>query len=112
MSADATVDLVINQKSNFEVSFIVKDNGNVIDLSNYTAVAKYKQTYQIPDNQATTIHAAIANAAQGQVTIYLSADETALMQPMKYVYDVAIIDGTGFKTRIVEGNIRVSPGVA
>lgn len=112
MSADVTVDLIINQKASFHVTFIVKENGSVVNLTNYTAVAKYKQTYQTPDNQASSMTAAIANAATGQVSISLSDTETSLLQQGKYVYDVAIIDGSGFKTRIVEGSLRVSPGVA
>jgi BppU N-terminal domain len=112
MSADATVDLIINQKSSFQVTFTVKDNGSVLDLTGYTATAKYKQTHQAPDNQSVSITAAIANAVSGHVSISLSANETSLLQAGKYVYDVAIIDSTGFKTRIVEGNMRVSPGVA
>ena len=112
MSADATVDLIINQKSSFEVTFTVKDNGNTLDLTNYTAIAKYKQSYQTPDNQAIAMYSAITNPTGGQVTISLSAAQTTLLQPTKYVYDVAIVDGTGFKTRIVEGSMRVSPGVA
>lgn len=112
MSADATVDLVINQKASFQVTFTVKDNGNIVDLTEYTTIAKYKQSYQTPDAQAYTITSEVTNGAEGQVSISLTADETALMLPTKYVYDVAIIDGNGFKTRIVEGNIRVSPGVA
>lgn len=112
MSADATVDLIINQKSSFQATFTVKDNGNVLDLSNYTAVAKFKQTYQSPDNQAIPITAVVSNATGGQVTISWNDVETSMLQPVKYVYDVAIIDSTGFKTRIVEGTMRVSPGVA
>lgn len=112
MSADATVDLVINQKSSFLVTFTVKNNGTVVDLTDYTIVAKYKQTYQTPDSQSHPITASISNAVAGQVTISLTAAETAALQPTKYVYDVAIVDDTGFKTRIVEGSIRVSPGVA
>ena len=112
MSADATVDLIINQKSSFQVTFIVKDNGSVVNLTGYSVVAKYKQSYQTPDNQSTAMTATVSNASQGQVTIALSAAETALLQVTKYVYDVAIVDNTGFKTRIVEGSIRVSPGVA
>lgn len=112
MSADVTVDLIINQKASFLVTFIVKDNGSVVNLTNYTAVAKYKQTYQTPDNQASVMTAAVANASAGEVTISLTATQTSLLQQGKYVYDVAIIDNTGFKTRIVEGSLRVSPGVA
>lgn len=112
MSADATVDLIINQKSSFEATFIVKDGGSVVDLSNYTVAAKYKQSYQTPDSQSTAITAVISNAVQGRVTITLSPQETSALQPMKYVYDVAITDTNGFKTRIVEGSMRVSPGVA
>jgi hypothetical protein len=112
MSADATVDLVINQKSSFQVTFAVKENGSAYNLTNYTTIAKYKQTYQTPDNQAVTMTSAVSNAVAGSVQLSLSAAETASLQPGKYVYDVAIIDNTGFKTRIVEGSIRVSPGVA
>ena len=112
MSADATVDLIINQKASFQVTFAVKDSGAALDLNNYTTLAKYKQTYQTPDHQAVTITSAVSNAAAGFVQLSLTATETSLMQPGKYVYDVAIIDPDGFKTRIVEGSIRVSPGVA
>lgn len=112
MSADATVDLIINQKASFQVTFTVKDNGSVLNLTNYTTVAKYKPMHQTPDSQAVAMTSAVANAALGQVTISLTPTETALLQPTKYVYDVSIIDGNGFKTRIVEGSMRVSPGVA
>ena len=112
MSADATVDLIINQKASFQVIFTVKNGSNTVNLTNYTATAKYKQMHQQSDAQAVSITAAVANAVAGQVAISLTANQTSVMQSGKYVYDVAIVDNTNFKTRIVEGNIRVSPGVA
>lgn len=112
MSADVTVDLIINQKASFQATFIVKDGGTVVDLTNYTVVAKYKQTFQIPDSQATVMSATITNAIAGEITISLTPQQTAVLQQGKYVYDVAITDNSGFKIRIVEGVMRVSPGVA
>lgn len=112
MSADATVDLIINQKASFQVTFTVKNGSSVVDLTDYTAVAKYKQTYQMPDAQAVSITTEIVNPTGGLVALSMTADETTIMQAGKYVYDMSIIDASGFKTRVVEGNMRVSPGVA
>lgn len=113
MSAATTIDLIVNQRASFEVGFFVKQsNGAILDLTNYSVAAKYKQQYQVPDNQAIAFTATVANAANGEVTIALSPEQTAAMELGKYVYDVAITDLDGFKTRIVEGNIKVSGGVS
>lgn len=90
----------------------VKDNGVVQNLTGYTAVAKYKDNYQTPDAQAKTFDTTITNAATGEITMALTPEQTSLLQIQKYVYDLAIISSTGFKTRIMEGMITVSGGVS
>jgi hypothetical protein len=114
MSAATTVNLIINQKASFQVGFIVKQsNGTILNLTNYSVAAKYKQNYQIPDTDASAFGASIVNAVAGEISISLSSTETANLQSSKYVYDVAIINGAdSFKTRIVEGKITVSNGVS
>jgi hypothetical protein len=114
MSADTIVNLVVNQKSSFQVGFYVKQsNGAIFNLTGHTVLAKYKENYQTPDTQALAFTAAVANAAAGEISIALSSTETANLQIGKYVYDVAIVNSsTQFKTRVVEGKMTVSGGVS
>lgn len=114
MAAATTVNLVINQKASFEVTFNVLNSNNApLNLTNYSANAKFKQDITTPDTAAVAFTTTIANAANGSVSIALNPTQTSNMQVGKYVYDVAITNNnTGFKTRIVEGRITVSGGVA
>ena len=111
MAADSTVDLVINQKASFEVTFFVKDNGAVLDLTGYTTAAKLKTDFQTPDSEAVSF-TTTSNTSTGGVTISLTPTQTAALQTQRYFYDVTITSGAGFKTRIVEGKVLVSGGVA
>ena len=111
MAADSTVDLVINQKASFEVTFFVKDNGAVANLTGYTTSAKLKTDFQTPDSEAVSF-TTTANTTTGGVTISLTPTQTSALQTQRYVYDVTITSPTEFKTRIVEGKVTVSGGVA
>ena len=114
MAADNTVDLIVNQKSSFEVSFDVQHaNGSALNLTGYSVTSKLKPDFQSPDNSAISMTTAVSNAVGGVVTISMSPTVTAALQPLKYVYDVTITDDvSGFKTRIVEGFVRISGGVS
>lgn len=112
MAANTTVDIIINQKASFEVTFTVQENGTALDLTGYTTTAKMKADYETPDAQAISFTTAVANAAAGTIKMSLSSDQTANLQVTRYVYDLAIISSTGFKTRIVEGAVKVSGGVS
>lgn len=112
MSASTIIDLVINQKASFEVTFVVKDNGVLLDLSDYSAAAKFKPDLNTPDSQAVAFTTEIANTVGGEVKISLTSDQTSKLTNPRYVYDVAITNNIdNYKTRIVEGNIKVSGGV-
>lgn len=112
MSASTIVNLVVNQKASFQITVYVKDDGVAQDLTGYTTVAKFKDNYQTPDTQAKSFTTSITDAANGEITMSLSPEQTTLMQIQKYVYDLAIVSGTGFKTRVMEGMITVSGGVS
>ena len=113
MAADSTADLVVNQKSNFQVTFLVKDGNSIFDLSGYSVSAKLKTSFQASDDSAVAFTTS-TNTATGGVTISLTAAQTANLDIQRYVYDVAITSPSpdSFKTRIVEGKVIVSGGVA
>lgn len=112
MSASTKVDITINQKASFQITVYVKDDGVAQNLTGYTAVSKYKDNYQTPDVQAKAFTTTITNAANGEITMALTPEQTSEIQLQRYVYDLAIVSGTGFKTRIMEGVITVSGGVS
>lgn len=112
MAADNTIDLVINQKASFEVTFTIKEANTALNLTGYSTSAKLKTDFNTPDSQAITFTTAIANAAAGQVTMSLTPTQTANLGLQRYFYDFTITSGAGFKTRVVEGTVRVSGGVS
>jgi len=112
MAADNTIDIVINQKASFEVTFTVNDGASALNLTGYTTSAKLKNDFNTPDSQAITFTTAVANAAAGQVTMSLTSTQTANLALQRYFYDFTITSGANFKTRIVEGTVRVSGGVS
>lgn len=112
MAAESIVNLVVNQRASFDVTFHVTSNSAPLDLTGYTANAKFKQDISSSEESATAFTTTYANAVNGSITIALSPTQTSAMQVGKYVYDVAITNNsTDFKTRIVEGRITVSGGV-
>lgn len=112
MAADNTVDIVINQKSSFSVTFTIKDGASALNLTGYTTAAALKPDLFAPDSQATSFTTAIANAAAGQVTMSLSSTSTAALPLQKHFYDLTITSANGFKTRVVEGMVKVSGGIS
>ncbi len=112
MAANTTVDIIINQKSSFQVTFAVLDNGSALNLTGYTTAAKMKPDFETPDSQAITFTTAVANAAAGTINMSMTPEQTANLQITRYVYDLTITSGAGFKTRVVEGAVRVSGGVS
>jgi hypothetical protein len=53
----------------------------------------------------------ISNPTAGQVTLTISAVDTATLTPDKYVYDLELVSPTGVVNRLVEGNFVVKAEV-
>lgn len=112
MAADSIVDIVVNQKSSFQVTFHIKDGNVPLNLTGYTADAKLKSDFYSPENTAISFTTSIVNAANGSVSIALTPAQTANLEIKRYFYDMTITNSSGFKTRVVEGTVKVSGGVS
>lgn len=114
MAANNNINLIVNQKSSFRVVFnLNQSNGTPLDLSSgYEVDAAYKADISSGDSSRVTITSEITNAAEGEITLSLTKEQTDVMKNPRYVYDVVITDlSTGFRTRIMEGSIKVAAGV-
>lgn len=102
--------LTIDQGSDFSSTITVEDtNSGVADLTGYTARGQVRKTYTSTTSYDFT--ASVSSATQGQVSIKLTSDVTSTMKAGRYVYDVEIISSAGAVTRVIEGQVEVTPRV-
>ena len=104
--------LFIDQDADFTTTVTVNDStGSALDLTNYTALAMIRKTYQ--SSTATTFTSSfVSPRTTGQITISLTDTQTAALESGRYVYDLVITDASGNKTRVVEGTATVNPSVS
>tara|TARA_R110000796_G_scaffold31104_4_gene82731 strand:- start:1296 stop:1637 length:342 start_codon:yes stop_codon:yes gene_type:complete len=102
--------LLVDQGSTFRANVDVTDSdGNELNLTNYTVAAQLRKNYS--STTAVEFTATISNATSGVLEIFLSDTQTDLLKAGRYVYDVEITSPGGEVTRVLEGQIEVSPGV-
>jgi len=102
--------LTVDQGSTFNVEVEVTDvNGNVLTLTGYSVAGQMRKHY---DSTAfTAFTGTVSNANLGLITISLTASQTNALAAGRYVYDVEITSGAGVITRVLEGQLEVTPGV-
>ena len=103
--------LSVDQGATFTAEVAVSgSDGATLDLTGYTAEGQIRKTYTSSTSIAFT--ATIEAPTTGNVNISLSAAQTGAMKPGRYVYDVEITnDGGNTVTRILEGQVEVTPSV-
>ena len=60
---------------------------------------------------ALSVTVAIVNATEGLISISASSSSTAALEEGIYVYDLEITSSTGVVTRLLQGEVTVSPEV-
>ena len=102
--------LTIDQGTTFTASIdcTAADN-SALNLTGYTVAAQLRKTYD--STTKTDFTAIIANATTGRLQISLTPAQTGALSAGRYVYDVEITDGNGIITRVVEGQVEITPGV-
>ena len=107
----ALSNIYIDQGADFTTVISLTDSNNdALNLTGYSALAQIRKTYG-----STTIAATFGTAlttTTGQVTLSLTDVVTAAMTSGRYVYDVLLTDGSGDKTRVLEGQAILTPGVS
>lgn len=108
----AISNIFIDQGADFSTTVTVSDSaGSALDLTNYTALAMIRKTYD--STSATTFTSAFAtDRTTGQITISLTDVQTTALEQGRYVYDLLLTDGSGDKTRVLEGIATISPSVS
>jgi hypothetical protein len=103
-------ELTIEQNADFTTTITVDDGtGAAQNLTSYTAAAQMRKSYY--SLTANNFTVAISNAANGEITMTMTAANTANLTPGRMVYDLLITSPTSVKTRVVEGIATILPSV-
>jgi hypothetical protein len=107
----ALSNIYIDQGSDFSTVISLTDsNGDILDLTGYTALAQIRKSYGSTTISATFGATLVADS--GQLTLTLADTVTASVDSGRYVYDVLLTDASGDKTRVLEGQAVLTPSVS
>jgi hypothetical protein len=108
--AAGTYNFTLEQGSTFSRVITVQENSAAMDLSGYTARMQMRSTH---DSSTVTLSftASVTDATGGQITLSSSATTTAGIEEGIYVYDLEIESSAGTVTRLMEGQVTVTPEV-
>ena len=103
--------LAIDQGTTYETTILVNDDtGSARNLVGYTVRGQLRRSYY--SSNSVTWTAQINSPVDGEITISLTAAQTANLKAGRYVYDVELIsNSTAAVERIIEGIITVYPEV-
>ena len=107
----AYLEITIEQGANLTSTVTVSDTqGDAVNLSTYSASAQIRKSYY--SSSANTLTAIITGNANGQITLSMTAANSAGLTPGRYVYDLIITNSVDNSvTRVVEGTAVVLPSV-
>jgi hypothetical protein len=81
-----------------------------VNVSGYSFESQIRRSYYSANITANII-CTITNASNGEVTMSISASNTANIKPGRYVFDVKSTDDLNAVSRILEGIITINPSV-
>jgi len=106
----SVANLKIDQGATWAMTIdIIDETDSALNLTGYSARGQFRKHYASSTGTSFTAALEIPNS-NGQITISLTGVQTAAIIPGRYVYDVEI-EINSVITRVLEGQITVSPGV-
>jgi uncharacterized protein YbcV (DUF1398 family) len=108
----AYIELYMDQGSTFENTLTITDDitNAAANISGYTITSQMRRSYYSA-NASANITCTIVNAATGNLKLSMTAANTTVIRPGRYLFDVDTTDPQGRVTRILEGIINVTPGI-
>lgn len=104
------VELTLEQAATYNTVININGaDGSPQNLANYYANSQMRKSYY--SSTAYDFDVIITDAYDGQITIGMSAANTANLRPGRYVFDLTTTSPTNVVTRVIEGIVTVTPGV-
>jgi hypothetical protein len=108
--AARVVNLVLEQGVDFTSSFsLANSNGSPLNLVGYSGISSIRKHPSA--STAFPLVLSFPDRLQGIVQVSMGYTSTAAIEAGRYVYDVVLISPNDYRTRVVQGNVLVTPGV-
>jgi len=111
MSA-ARYNLVIDQGSDFAVSLVISEDGNVKDLAGFSARAQMRSSKTSSSVAATFTCSVLSPSTDGKVLMSLPHASSTSLTAGRYFYDLEIFtSGNSAVTRLLHGEVEITQEV-
>ena len=103
--------IFIDQGSDFSFTLDLSTTAGLLDLTSYTARGQIRKSY----TSSTSVDFDISiSVSDPELTCSLTSAQTSLLKYGRYVYDIEILssDDPAVVTRVVEGQVDVTPRVS
>jgi hypothetical protein len=101
----------LEQGATFSREITVQDSGSAMNLTGYTPRMQMRSTHDSSTVALSFTAAVMSPASNGKISLSASATDTAAVEEGIYVYDLEIESGSSGVTRLMEGNVTVTPEV-
>lgn len=112
---DRYIELICDQGATFYYLIAIQDEGGgAVDLTDYDARMQVRPTVgsEVVIVELLTTNDRISiDAPNGYVYLYISAEDTNLLDDGSYVYDLELILPNGQVWRVIEGDFIITPQV-
>ena len=104
------IDLTLEQGVDYSVDFTIRNtDGTPLNLTGYASSCYMRKTYG--STVAYPFNVSFINRLTGDIAISMASSVTSGISGGRYVYDIVLTDPNSVKSRVIQGNILVSPGV-
>lgn len=108
--AARNVNLVLEQGVDFQATFTIRNNNNApLNLTGYTGISSIKK--HPTSSIAYPLTLTFPDLINGKVAVSMGFTATDAIEGGRYIYDVILISPNSYRTRVVQGNVLVTPGV-
>ena len=105
------VNLVLEQGVDFQATFTINNSNNSpLNLTGYSGISSIRK--HPSSSTAYPLTLPFPDRLNGKVTVSMGYTSTGSIEGGRYVYDVILISPNEYRTRAVQGNVLVTPGVS
>jgi len=103
-------EIYIDQGATFNNTVYLMDDtsSSPLDLTDYTVINSKLKKSPSSTFIAGTIQCTVTNPLSGEIEISMSKENTTLLKPGRYIFEIGIQSSTGVVHRILEGTAFVS----
>jgi hypothetical protein len=109
--AARNVNLVLEQGVDFQATFTIRNTNNLpLNLTGYTGISSIRKHPTSSTSYPLTL--TFPDRLNGRIAVSMGYTATDAIEGGRYVYDIILISPNSYRTRAVQGNVLVTPGVS